>query len=99
MAGNLMLKVFERMIYNLHSRLFVWQLNICCILVLSLIIPFNYCMRIVSTKSAKSKGEPQEDAKSTITDDNNTSAAETTIPLDEDTRKSNGELSAKDGKI
>ena len=49
-------------------------------------------------KSAKSKTGDQEDAKSNITDENNTSAAETTIPLDEDTRKSNGELSTKSGK-
>ena len=54
---------------------------------------------IVSAKSEKSKSEPQEDAKSAITDDNNTSAAETIIPLDDDTPKSNGELSTKDGKI
>ena len=49
-------------------------------------------------KSAKSKIGDQEDAKSNITDENNTSAAETTIPLDEDTRKSNAELSTKSGK-
>ena len=49
-------------------------------------------------KSAKSKTGDQEDAKSNITDENNTSAAETTIPLDEDTRKSNGDISTKSGK-
>ena len=53
-----------------------------------------------STKSTKStKSEAKEDAKSDITDGNNTSAAETTIPLDEDTGKSNGDLSTKSGKI
>ena len=48
-----------------------------------------------STKSAKS--EAKDDAKSDITDGNNTSAAETTIPLDEDTGKPNGDLSTKSG--
>ena len=54
---------------------------------------------MTTAKSAKSKSGQQEDAKSNITDDNNTSAAETTIPLDDETRKSNGELSTKSGKI
>ena len=51
-----------------------------------------------STKSAKSvKSELKDDAKSDITDGNNTSAAETTIPLDDDAGKSNGNLSTKSG--
>ena len=52
-----------------------------------------------SAKSIKSvKSEVKEDAKSDITDGNNTSAAETTIPLDDDAKKSNGDLSTKSGK-
>ena len=49
-----------------------------------------------STKSAKS--EAKDDAKSDITDGNNTSAAESTIPLDDDVVKSNGDLPTKSGK-
>ena len=49
-----------------------------------------------STKSVKSAAK--DDAKSDITDGNNTSAAESTIPLDDDVAKSNGDVSTKSSK-
>ena len=52
-----------------------------------------------SAKSTKSvKSEAKDDAKSDITEGNNTSAAESTIPLDDDVAKSNGDVSTKSGK-
>ena len=52
-----------------------------------------------SAKSTKSvKNEAKDDAKSDITDGNNTSAAESTIPLDEDVVKSNADISTRSGK-
>ena len=69
---------------------------------LSLLFPMIvkwYWFLAKSAKSIKSvKSEVKEDAKSDITDGNNTSAAETTIPLDDDAKKSNGDLSTKSGK-
>ena len=63
-----------------------------------LIHKFQFFIIFALGKSAKSKKEQQEDAKSTksnVTDENNTSDAGATIPLDDDPQKSNGDLSTK----
>ena len=62
-------------------------------LIFDLIYNFTFVTNL--EKSAKSTAD---DAKSNATDENNTSAAESTIPLDDDNSKSNTNLSTREDK-